>query len=91
MTANSPPELIRAWLDAAGWREADLAKRTGLNKSTFTKIRTGERRMGRRAARKVSQVTAEAYARGEVSLLPLREADLAADSRERPGRTGTDS
>lgn len=70
--------LIRAWIEATGWDKARLARESGVDKSTLTKVlRDGtDRGLGPTAAMKIASATQRAFTSGAVNVAPLRAVDL---------------
>jgi len=75
-------EVLRAYMDAAGWKAPDLVRRTGLHKSTVSMLLSGKRGVGMRAAAAIETATVEAYRRRETDVTPLRIGDLVPRERE---------
>lgn len=80
---------IRAWLDAAGWSQAELARRSGLSPAAISRFIAGSRKLPRPFAMAIEHVTTDAFRVGEVKVAPLRADDLVPDSEPlKPTGTG---
>lgn len=89
----TPGTALRAWLNATGMKQAELARRCGVSPAAMSRFVGGSRPIGKPFAIAIEQVMTDAYRRGEVSVQPLRSIDLeespAPDDTERPSLTGT--
>lgn len=80
-------EIITAYLTAAGWTGAELARRARLDQSAITRLIRGRKRdgetsfdVGELVALKIERATIAAYESGDTNAAPLRATDLRADT-----------